>query len=177
MKKILLILFVSLSIYSIQAQPQGGRPSMGGVPPQDMNGDRRPSDRSNEKPSIERFPEIPDLTLDQRMKVGSVLSKEMQNICDQVDKKRQIEKSIQEETSGEKREKLQEKLGKSDKKIQSIRDKSNKKIKRTLTEEQYFVFIEKRADFKFRQPPKNKPMDDRKMRPPFDRDEQSMSVD
>lgn len=153
MKKVLFITCSVLLTVGIYAQPPGGMGGRGsggqrGGPPRGEMPNRPAS--SEDKLILEHFPEIPDLTLEQREKVGSILSKEREDIEKQFKKKRTIEKEITPDISDKDLKKKQQKLEKIDKKVQDIREKSNKKIKRELSEEQYRVFIEKREEFKFR---------------------------
>lgn len=149
MKKILIIAIGILTTIGIYAQPPGGSGGRGpgGPPP----GGRMSNQSSSlqERLILEHFPEIPDLTLEQREKVGIVLSKEHKDIEKQLKKKHELKKDFTPETSEKALNKLKEKTEKIDKKIQDIRNKSNEKIRKDLSEEQYSVFLEKRENFKF----------------------------
>jgi hypothetical protein len=154
MKKILMIAIGFLMTIGIYAQPPGGGGGGSGGrgpggPPPGGGMQNRPSS-SEDKLILEHFPEIPDLTLKQREKVGTVLSKEQKEIGKQMTKKHDIEKEINPDLSEKDMKKKMQKIEKIDKKIQDIRTKSNDKIKNELSEEQYQVFMEKRKDFRFR---------------------------
>lgn len=150
MKHILLCVLLGLFTIGISAQsPQGmgggGRP--GGPPPQ--HGGQH-SIRTEDKIVLEVFPEIPDLTLKQRERVGTILTKEMKDIHAQMDKKRVIEMTQNPYQSEKEIEKQRKKLDKIEKKINDIKDKSDKKIRKELTPQQYIIFSQKRSEFKFK---------------------------
>lgn len=168
MRKILIIMFVILPMCSMFAQSPGGNMGKGGPPPNGMPGQRPPSDRNDSKPMLEQFPQIPDLTLQQREKVGSIMTKEREDIEKVIEKNRDLEKELRSESSEKKRNKLHQKIDKNNQKIQEIGAKSDKKVKKILTEEQYAVFVKKREEFKFKQPPKNFPINNESdQRPDF----------
>jgi hypothetical protein len=100
---------------------------------------------------LDSFPEIPDITLEQRADVGFILVKERQDVLKQVRKKRELmEKDKQSPDRSEKEKaKTQKNLAEVDGKIQKQIEKSNEKIRKILTDKQYQVFLEKRNDFKF----------------------------
>lgn len=154
MKKFLIITFITLTAIGLHAQPGGGggRGGRPGGPPRGERTGQRPPSFSEEKVILEHFPEIPDLTLEQREKVGTILTKEMKEIGKQMDKKRDIERSIHygKEISEKDKEKSCEKSDKIDKELSEITEKSNKKIEKILSGEQYIAFLEKRNDFKFK---------------------------
>lgn len=150
MKKFLvitLVLFTGIGLYAQPPRGEGGgggrRP--GGPPPGDMR-QQRPG--GEDKIILEFFPEIPDLTLQQREKVGTILTSERKDIRKQTEKKMELGRL--DTMSEQDREKNKKKLDKIDKKISEITEKSNKKIGKVLNDNQYHVFLEKREDFKFR---------------------------
>ena len=152
MKKILVFAFVLITTINLAAQPPqgfggGGRPS--GSPRGEM-GQRPTSSDAESVIILEFFPDIPDLTLEQREKIGSVLTKERKEITKQMENKRKIEGERKEDQTAKEREKNKKKIDKIDKKIEQTKEESNKKIKKELSEKQYLVFAEKRDDFKFK---------------------------
>lgn len=147
MKKFFVTTFLILFAVSFYAQPpqggrRGGRPE--GAPPGGM---RQSFSEGETKPILEEFPTIPNLTLEQREKVGSILTKEQQDITKQIKKKREFEQDRIEYST---ERNIEKDLQKIDGKITEIKDKSNKKIKKVLSDEQYSVFLDKRDMFKFR---------------------------
>lgn len=156
MKKLLVFAIAALAMVGLEAQPPqggmgggmgGGRPD--GPPRGEMR--QRPSTSIEETLTLEVFPEIPDLTLKQREKVGTIITKEMKDVSKQMRKKRELMFDKKEPLTEKELSKNKEKSEKIDKKIAEIKEKSNKKIQKELTDEQYKVFIEKRNDFKFKQ--------------------------
>lgn len=174
MKKIMIFAITTLSIIVLNAQPPqggmgGGRPD---GPPRGGQMGQRPSSNIEEKLILEVFPEIPNLTLEQREKVGSIITKEMKDVSKQLDKKRQLMPKRDEVISEQDMEKQRQKIEKVDKKIADVKEKSNKKIKKELTDEQYQIFLEKREEFKFKQHRERPRMgNDERPRPSFDNDE------
>lgn len=168
MKKITIIIFSIFTMVSLYAQPPGGGGGgrgMGGPPPGGM---RQPSNFSSNKPILDHFPEIPDLTLKQREKVGTILTNEREDIQSQLEKRREIEMKLKPDTSDKEREKQKKNIDKIDKKIRDIKEKSDKKIKKELSDTQYQVFIEKREEFRFKeQHQRPQPRDMDGSRPPF----------
>jgi len=157
MKKLLSItLFLAfLGITNILAQPPGGggRGERGGGPQGGPSmGMRDRGSSEDEKIILEHFPEIPDLTLEQREKVGTILTGERKDIGKEMQNKHKIEMELRqnEEMSEKEINKNKEKIEKADKKINEIKEKSDKKIKKVLSDEQYIVFKEKREEFKFK---------------------------
>lgn len=149
MKKALMFSIATFSFICLCAQPPMGG---GGRPDSPPRGDmmQRPSDSSDEKITLEVFPEIPNLSLEQREKVGSILTKEMKDVSKQLKKKRELMPGRDSELSEKDLQKNKEKADKIDQKIASIKDKSNNKVKKELSDDQYQVFIEKREEFKFK---------------------------
>jgi hypothetical protein len=159
MKKILFLTCFTLYLFAfgqtgIYAQPpQGGRPG-GGTrpmigPPRDTMNYGEP-----EKLMLEHFPDIPGLSLEQRADIGVIMVKEQKEIGKQIKKKRQLLEEQKETSSDEKaQKKIQKNIEEADKKIKQRIEKSDKKIKKILSEEQYRIFMEKRAEFQFRNLP------------------------
>lgn len=134
------------------AQPPSGRGGRGpgeGSPPGDRMG-QRSSSFGEDKPILEHFPEIPDLTLQQREKIGTILTDERKDINKQMDKKKSAERKKDSEIDENELQKQQKEFDKIDKKIQDIKSKSDKKIKKILSDQQYLAFVEKREEFKFK---------------------------
>ena len=153
MKRVFIIVSIILTVANLCAQPPGGgRGTPGGPPP--GGGGREMGNRPNtssEELVLEHFPEIPDLTLKQREKIGTVLVDERKDIQKQLEKKLEIEKNRKPDASEKDLEKQHEKIAKIDQKIQDIKSKADKKVKKLLSDEQYLVLIEKRGEFKFKQ--------------------------
>jgi hypothetical protein len=158
MNKLFLILFLIFTSLCLQAQPpQGGNRGMGrgnrqGSPSgMRQRGELRGEARGGEQLRLDSFPEIPDITIEQRADVGIILVKEQQEIFKQVQKKRELmEKDKQSPDRSEKEKaKMQKNLADVDGKIQKQIEKSNEKIRKILSDKQYQVFLEKRNDFRF----------------------------
>ncbi|MDR1516956.1 MAG: hypothetical protein LBS52_02460 [Dysgonamonadaceae bacterium] len=132
----------------------GGGRGMGGGnrqgPPSGM-GQRGGQSRGNVEFRLDSFPEIRQITLEQRADIGIILAKEQKSIFKLFEKKRELmDKEPQTAEMSEKdRAKMQENLAKIDEKIAKRKEKSNKKIKKILSAEQYQIFLEKRNDFRF----------------------------
>jgi hypothetical protein len=160
MKKFSISIIVLFSAAQLLAQmPQGG--GYGGRGGGGFGGGRRggpPQGRGNFNPdkidetlTLETFPDIPDLTLEQRRKTGEVMTDEQKAIRKLDRQKHELHhRQMQAVDWDEKKiEKNREKIEKTDEKIAKRIEESNKKVKKILSEEQYEVFIEKRNDFKF----------------------------
>lgn len=156
MKRNLLILTILLCGICVYAQPPRGQGGGPGMPP--PRGDMRNHSGSNDNLQLERFPEIPNLTLKQREQVGSVLTKEQKTIINQMDKMHDLEHNKSQNPSVKEIEKYNRSKAKIDKKIKDTKDKSDSKIKRILTEDQYEIYLEKRKEFKFKESGKHRPM-------------------
>lgn len=164
MKRIIIMCSLLLAIVGVNAQQPGGRP-MGGMRPGGQGGGDRPQgempqrqNSEDEKFMIEKLPDIPGLTLEQKLDLGNILSKEQQAVSVQMKKKMElIQISGNPETLSDKdRAKVQKKMEKIDNKISKINEKYNKKVKKILSDEQYRIYIEKKKDARFRQErPKN----------------------
>ncbi len=177
MKKVLIITIGVLMVVGIYAQPPGGGGmgpgggGPGGPPPGGGMPNRSSSSENNLV--LERFPEIPDLTLKQREKMGNILTKEHKDIEKQIEKKHDVEKGFAPNLSENDFKKQKQKIDEIDGKIRDIRSKSNNKIKKELSEDQYIAFLEKREEFRFRRPPQQQGMrprqndDDNDDRPPL----------
>jgi hypothetical protein len=162
MKKTILGCMLMLSAALIYAQQPGG---MGGPGGGGMGGPggrgRSPGGMSQQRPNadnkvwIERLPEIPGITLEQKLELGNILTKEHQAVEAQMKKKMEIfrDSGNPEMLSPKQREKQQKKIEKIDKKIQSINQKYNKKVRKILSEEQYRVYLERKSEARFRQSP------------------------
>jgi hypothetical protein len=157
MKQFIIILLATFAVADMYAQmPQGGgfggRGGQGGgrrgAPPTEGRDFNRPD--TNEKLVLDFFPEIPRLTMEQRMEVSNIMSDEQKDIRKFESQKRELMKKEREEKPDEKKiEKNRKKALKIDEKIQKRIEKSNKKIKKKLSNEQYQTFIEKRNEFRF----------------------------
>jgi Spy/CpxP family protein refolding chaperone len=131
-----------------QGGGRGGEGHRGGHPSEGRDFNRRAAD---ETPILEFFPEIPNLTLEQRTEIGNVLSDEQKYIRKLESQKHELMKKEREATAQDERkiEKNQKKMAKIDGKIQKRIEKSDKKIKKKLLNEQYLIFLEKRGEFRF----------------------------
>ncbi|MDH6354446.1 Spy/CpxP family protein refolding chaperone [Dysgonomonas sp. PH5-45] len=141
---------IGLSL-SAQQPPMGGdfgrRGAGNGRPPME----RMQSD-VDENFAITHMPDIPDLTLSQREKLGKALSEEHKKIMELMGQKRDLiplpahgEEPDQKET-----EKLRKKIDKIDSKIEKTKEKADKKYKKILSAEQYSVFLEQKEKIEFR---------------------------
>lgn len=150
-RKILASLLFLFCIVAMAQPPQGGgRGGMGGGRP--PMGQDRPSG-VNEKVWLEEFPDIPNLALEQREKVGDLISKEYKNINKQMQKKHELMHKVSPSdgsASSKDLEKNRKKIDKIDSEIEKIKNKTNTQAKKVLDEEQYIVFLEKRSEFRFK---------------------------
>ncbi len=146
MRLICTTLFFMLISISMTAQPpQGGGP--GGFSGGDRMG--QSSMRSNEKILVlANFPEIPEITLKQREKMGTILTKEQKDIDKQVAKRKKIEAKSKDADEKDLL-KNEKKIAEIDKKIAEIKEKSNTKIAKELSNEQFEVFTAKRDEVRF----------------------------
>lgn len=126
---------------------------------------------SSDKVWIENLPEIPGLTLEQKLDLGNILSKQYQDVGKQMEKKMAILQvsGNPEQLSVKQSETQQKKLEKIDKKIEKITQKYDKKVRKLLTEEQYRVYLEKKQDARFRSQRsfEGESQNGEKMRPPM----------
>ncbi len=88
MKKVTGIICMILMVGSLLAQPPGG---MGGGQRRPPRHDSMPSQHENDKMWIEKMPEIPGLTLEQRGKLGDAIYKEWEKVEKQMSKKREYQ--------------------------------------------------------------------------------------
>lgn len=146
MRLIFTTMFFMLISISMTAQPpQGG--GSGGF----QGGDRmrQSSMRSSEKILVlANFPEIPEITLKQREKVGTILTKEKKDIDKQLAKKKKIEEKSKDADEKDLL-KNEKKTAEIDKKIEGIKEQSNIKIAKEFTKEQFDIFVEKRDEVRF----------------------------
>jgi hypothetical protein len=169
MKKVIifLALIISANIYAQMPQGGGGRGGQGGFggpgggrrggPPSEGRGEFNRFN-ADETPVLEFFPEIPNLTLEQRMDVGNILIDEQKSIRKNESQKHELMKKERDATDWDEKkiEKNRKKIADIDKKNGTVIEKSNKKIKKKLSDEQYQAFLEKRNEFRFKsqQPPR-----------------------
>jgi hypothetical protein len=127
----------------------GGGGQRGGSPPEGR-GNFNP-DKIKETPALDSFPEIPNLTLEQRMDIGNILTDEHKAVRKLESQKHELFRKERETAEPDQTamEKNRKKIAKIDGKIQKRIDKSNKKVAKKLSAEQYRVFLEKRQDFRF----------------------------
>lgn len=172
MKRLFFVLALVATITGVYAQPPGGRRPNGGPrgerPPM---GGMRDQDNGQNKMWIEKFPDIPDLTLEQRRKLGEVLSDEQKSVEKQLENKRSYQAELDANDLSEKEiQKLTKKIGKANESIAKQKEKSDKKIKKILSDSQYKVFSEKRDEFKFNKlrRPHQRPDNERRPQRPDD---------
>lgn len=155
MKRIIIILLTTFSVAGTYAQmPQGGGGfggrgggQRGGTPPGGRDFNRQ---QAEETLILEFFPEIPHITLEQKMEIGIIMGDEQKRIRKFESQKRELIEKEREANSDEKEiEKNRTKIREIDGKIQKQIEKSNKKIKKKLSDEPYQVFLEKRNEFRF----------------------------
>lgn len=159
MKKLIIFLPLLLFSFLMYAQhPNGGQR----MPPSDGNG-RPPMERGGQKKMMFNSitQEIPDLTLEQREKLSTLLTNENDKIESQITKKMDLEREGQQNLSDKDSEKKIKKLEKIDEKIVKIKKDTNKKAKKILTDNQYSIFEQKRNQIKF----DKRPMGERPQRP------------
>ena len=160
MKKFSIILIsLLLSVYALAQQPNGDRqrmpsPDREGRPQMDKKGGGDMMFNSLAK-------DIPNLTLEQREKLGSLMSSEKDKMENEFSKKRDLEKT-QGQLSEKDEKKRNSKLEKIDRNIEKIKAESNKKVKKILDEEQYQIFVNKRDQIKFDKPRRERPQSDSK---------------
>lgn len=157
MKHIFIVLTLIATSIGMLAQPPqgGGRPSgMGGQRPP-MNGQmqERISDSNNEY-WIMHFPEIPELTSDNKRKIIDLLCKEKKETSKFLREKMDLEDQIFNTISPSEKDmdKFSKKISKLEAQIEKISAKYNTKYSKILTVDQYLVFKEKRKDIKFKKP-------------------------
>jgi len=153
MRKIFILLTAAALGANVYAQGGfgGGRfgGQRGGSPP--GGGGNFNPDKIKETPALDSFPEIPNLTLEQRMDIGNILTDEYKAVRKLEAQKHELFGKERETAQPDQKaiEKNRKKLAQIDGKIQKRIDKSNKKIAKKLSAEQYRVFLEKRQDFRF----------------------------
>ena len=155
MKHLIIILLAAFSVAGAYAQMLQGGGGFGGrgggqrgvPPPGDRDFNRQ---KAEETLILEFFPEIPNITSEQRMEVGNIMGDEQKRIRELEFQKRELMEKKRAENSDEKKiEKNRKKIAKIDGKIKKQLEKSNKKIKKKLSDEQHQVFLEKRSEFRF----------------------------
>ena len=137
MKKILF--FTCIILCSFILTPSSINAQVG--PPVDT------SENGGGSKKINSITEIPGISLKQRLDIGPVLLKEEEKINAQMRTKERL--SVKENNSAaneKKQNKIQGKIEKTDKKLMKYIEKSNKKIKKILSDEQYRIFIDNRAE-------------------------------
>ena len=152
MNKWYLILCLIFSNIYLQAQPPQGYRGMGrgnrpGMSPDMKN--RGEIRNGEEELMLDSFPTIPNITLEQRVDIGIIMTNEQKDISKQIEKKRKWVEKFDTASNTSDKEKAQKNIDKIDKKIGKRIEKSNKKIRKILSDEQYAIFLEKRNQFKF----------------------------
>lgn len=165
MKKSILAITFILICSGLAAQPPmggggGGRPSM-------MNKQGQNQDSF----MIMGIPEIPDLTLEQREKLGKEITNERKDISKLMQEKQELKIDSENPGMAEKdRQKLFGKMAKIDEKIKKKEEKYDKKYRSILSDEQYNIFSANKKNIEFRgqgipnrgnrqQPPAQRPDD------------------
>jgi len=138
MKEFMLILMVIFSVSALSAQ---------------SSQKEKNDDDYITKIVLDHFPDIPNLTTDQKEEVGNVLVKEKEHIDKELKNKEKLKKEIAQLNSQDedKLKDAQTKVDKIDKKIADIRAKSNNKIQKTLSIDQYSAFLTKKEEVKFKE--------------------------
>ena len=137
MKKILF--FTCITLCALILTPSSINAQVG--PPVDA------SENGGGSKKINSITEIPGISLKQRLDIGPVLLKEEEKINTQMrTKERLSEKEKKFADNEKKKDKIQGKIEKTDKKILKYIEKSNKKVRKILTDEQYRIFIDNRAE-------------------------------
>ena len=142
MKKSILAVTFILICSGLAAQPPmgGGRPPM-------MNKQGQNQDSF----MIMGMPEIPDLTLEQREKLGKEITSERKDISKLMQEKQELKIDSENPGMAEKdRQKLFGKMTKIDEKIKKKEEKYDKKYRSILSEEQYNIFSANKKNIEFR---------------------------
>lgn len=161
MKKIILIAALVFAGISAFAQPPSkGRDGHQGPPPKAKQGQHPPQGPKGDLMQDFLTP-IPNLMLSQREKLTDIFTKEKEDIDKQISKRREAEEKYRYAVTEKDIEKRDKEFQKIEKKIDSIKEKSDKKVKKTLNDEQYAVFIEKRNELRLKEKP-GKPLDKKK---------------
>lgn len=163
MKRILFIItlvIISMSMAMAQS-PQGGgggRPGgMGGGqgqrPPMRGEGPNQAMNTSDEY-WIMHFPELPDLSQDNKRKMIDLLSKEKMEMDKLMREKMVVEDKIFNigDSSEKEANKLAKKMNKIETSMRKAADNYDSKYQKILTPEQYIIFKEKKKEIKFRKP-------------------------
>lgn len=161
MKRIIFITaFIITNIILAAQPPQGERPRQGQA--NDRNGRRPPMRGQMGNMQVERtddywilnFPEIPNLSQDNKRKIIDLLIKEKKEIDKLIREKMDLEDKVFNLGDQSKKEidKLNKKIEKTDSNIRKTADNYNKKYSKILTSEQLSIFKEKRREIKFIKP-------------------------
>lgn len=151
-----LLALITITIFCIHpnvlAQPRGGKPPMGEHQPKGAS--------DNNDDIIYNIPQIPNASLEQRLQLSEILTKEHEKVSAQIQKRvileQEMEKTIETDKDPKKTEKGKEKIAKINQAIQKIENENDAKIRKILTDEQYQFFIENKKDIKFGKRPKPK---------------------
>ena len=149
MKKLSVIFAILLvSCYSLAQQPSRDGQRM---PPPNKNGGPRMEKNNSGMIFNSLSKDIPNLTLEQKEKVSSLLTKENDKLDKEFSKKKELEKGSS-QLSEKDVKKRKDKLTKIDGNIDKIKKDTNKKVKKVLDEEQYQIFETKREQLHFDKP-------------------------
>ncbi|EGK03264.1 hypothetical protein [Dysgonomonas gadei] len=174
MKKSILAITFILICSGLAAQPPMG--GGGGGRPQGGPGGGRPPMMNKQGQNQDSFmimgiPEIPDLTLEQREKLGKEITNERKDISKLMQEKQELKIDSENPGMAEKdRQKLFGKMAKIDEKIKKKEEKYDKKYRSILSDEQYNIFSANKKNIEFRgqgipnrgnrqQPPAQRPDD------------------
>lgn len=168
MKKILVTLAVIVicSCSHLAAQPPGG----GGRPPK---GDFEKKDNNL---VLLNFPDIPGVTLEQRLDLTELVAKEQKEILPLKEQKRIIEAELHEtpDLTEKASNKKQKEIDKINSKITKTESNYEKKIKKILNDEQYQFFQENKKNISFNKPPRGRgdgQKQDPRQRPQMNKDD------
>ncbi len=162
MKRFLFIIalaLISTGITMAQA-PQGGG---GGGRPGGMDGGQRPpmGDQNrgqgvstSDEYWIMHFPELPNLSQDNKRKMIDLLSKERMETDKLMREKMVLEDKMFNigDSSAKETDKLAKKINKVETSMRKKADSYDSKYQKILTEEQYVIFKEKKKEIKFKKP-------------------------
>jgi len=109
--------------------------------------------RDYEKVQILEFPEIAGLDVNQKLKLFSILKNERKNFLMLSDEKQSLEMANSRTTKQKEIDSNLKSMSKLDEKIKKESLNAEKKIRSLLGEEKYKIFLEKKDQIKFTDPP------------------------
>jgi len=138
----------------------GGRPGGGGGGDRSFGGGQGPArsqaptvSRDYDKVQITEFPEISGLDIDKKLKLFSILKNERKNFLMFSDEKQSLEMANSRTEKQKEIDNNKKAMSKLDEKINKESLNADKKIRSLLSSDQYKVFIEKKGEIKFADPP------------------------